>query len=447
MIDLGRVRPGRTINIPFGSYTASTGASSGTTNYAAGDVQIYKATGGVPSTTQRGSTSGITASTDFDSQTGINLVTIDLSDNATSGFYTAGSEYIVVIADVTIDSQTVRFPIARFTIGYTDAVVDTTIATLSSQTSFTLTNGSADNSAYVGSDVYIHAAASSIQCCMGTISAYTGSTKTVTLAVSPGIYTIAAGDNISIFHRNNTYTFGGTVQTARDVGLALWTSAPGTTGGAPQVLNAGTLDAGSSTTATIPAAFTGDATSMTILISTGGKQESRVITAYNSGTRVATFSTLVTAATNASTYVLFPLGILPITDYMNDSTDLSTIITEIDAARDNINTNINDGVDVVSLNADTTAVVNLEKAVRTNCRGTVGNASTTTSLITSAFTPAGVHSGQFIGRIVTFDADTTTTALRGQATSISASSAAATPVLTVVALTDAPVSGDTFSVT
>jgi len=79
-------------------------------------------------------------------------------------------------------------------------------------------------------------------------------------------------------------------------------------------------------------------------------------------------------------------------------------------------------------------------------RATVGAASTDTSIVTSAFAPAGVAADQFKGRVVVFDNDTTTTSLRGQATVITASSAAATPVLTVTALTTAPVSGDTFSV-
>lgn len=79
-------------------------------------------------------------------------------------------------------------------------------------------------------------------------------------------------------------------------------------------------------------------------------------------------------------------------------------------------------------------------------RGTVGAASSTTSIVTSAFSPAGVAADQFKGRIVVFDNDTTTTSLQGQATSISASTGASLPVLTVVALTTAPASGDTFSV-
>jgi hypothetical protein len=204
MIDLGKVMPGATVRIPFGSYAAA-GNSSATTGLAAADVQIYKD----GNTTQRASTSGITVTADYDAQTGINLIAIDLSDNTTADFYKAGSEYVVVIADVTIDSQTVRFPLARFKIGLEAAILDTSIASLSSQTSFTLAAGSADNNAYVGCDVYVHDAASGVQCCMGTVSAYTGSTKTVTLAVDPAIFTMATGDNISILPRRSVDAFGG----------------------------------------------------------------------------------------------------------------------------------------------------------------------------------------------------------------------------------------------
>src|SRR5689334_2112781 len=130
MINLGKIKPGSTIRIPWGSYTGSTGASSAASNYAAGDILIYKD----GSTTERASTSGFTATTTFDSVTGINLTVIDLSDNTTAGFFAAGSEYFVVVGPVTVDSQTVNFPIARFTIGIEGTILDTTIATLSSQT-------------------------------------------------------------------------------------------------------------------------------------------------------------------------------------------------------------------------------------------------------------------------------------------------------------------------
>lgn len=87
-----------------------------------------------------------------------------------------------------------------------------------------------------------------------------------------------------------------------------------------------------------------------------------------------------------------------------------------------------------------------QRGDRTVVRGTVDAAATTTSIPTSAFTPAGAAADQFKGRIVVFDNDTTTVTLRGQATDITASSNAATPTLTVTALTHAPAAGDTFSV-
>jgi hypothetical protein len=102
---------------------------------------------------------------------------------------------------------------------------------------------------------------------------------------------------------------------------------------------------------------------------------------------------------------------------------------------------------VDQINADATSAANLAKTTRAIARGTVTAGASTTSIPTSAFTPAGAVADQFKGRIITFDADTTTTALRGQSTDITASTNAATPTFTVTALTSAPASGDTFSVT
>jgi hypothetical protein len=90
--------------------------------------------------------------------------------------------------------------------------------------------------------------------------------------------------------------------------------------------------------------------------------------------------------------------------------------------------------------------VNVQPALGPSCAGTVGSASSTTSVVSSAMQPAGGATDQFKGRIMIFDADTTTAALRGQATDITASTNAATPTFTVSALTTAPVSGDTFRV-
>lgn len=103
-------------------------------------------------------------------------------------------------------------------------------------------------------------------------------------------------------------------------------------------------------------------------------------------------------------------------------------------------------VNVGQIDSNSTAATNLHHSAQAIARGTVTTGATTTSVPTSAFTPAGAAANQFAGRTILFDADTATAALQGQAASITASTNAATPTLTVSALTTAPASGDTFSV-
>ena len=101
--------------------------------------------------------------------------------------------------------------------------------------------------------------------------------------------------------------------------------------------------------------------------------------------------------------------------------------------------------DITKIGSDTTALTAFKQAVLGNVVGTVGAASTTTSIVTSSLTPAAAVIDQFKGRIVIFDKDTATANLRGQATDITASTALG--VLTVTALTTAPASSDTFTIT
>jgi hypothetical protein len=131
---------------------------------------------------------------------------------------------------------------------------------------------------------------------------------------------------------------------------------------------------------------------------------------------------------------------------------LAAVDTEIAAIKtktDSLTFTVANQVDAnqLSTNGDATATAQEAKATRAIGRGTVAAGGTTTSVPTSAFVPNGAAADQFKGRIITFDADTTTAALRGQATDITASSNAAAPTFTVTALTTAPASGDTFSVT
>lgn len=73
----------------------------------------------------------------------------------------------------------------------------TTIATLTNQTVFTLTAGSADNDAYNGAMAVITDQSTSTQKSFVPVSDYVGSTKQVTLGSTPK-FTIATGDGIKI---------------------------------------------------------------------------------------------------------------------------------------------------------------------------------------------------------------------------------------------------------
>lgn len=81
---------------------------------------------------------------------------------------------------------------------YSDGALKTTIATLASQTSFTLTDGPADDDALNGSALVIYDQTTAHQLCLAIVSDYTGSTKTVTLTADPGIFTMATGDFVEV---------------------------------------------------------------------------------------------------------------------------------------------------------------------------------------------------------------------------------------------------------
>jgi hypothetical protein len=164
-----------------------------------GTVSVYKDNGVAQSV------AGVTDTEDFDGLTGIHACTIDLSADV---FYATGANYTVVLSAATIDGQTVNAVLAHFSIenrslGPSDLssynlLQSTTIATLASQTSFTLTAGSTDNDAYNGCMAIVRDASVSTQKAVGLISDYVGGTKTVTLASDPGIFTMAVSDVIDI---------------------------------------------------------------------------------------------------------------------------------------------------------------------------------------------------------------------------------------------------------
>ena len=101
---------------------------------------------------------------------------------------------------------------------------NTTIASLASQTSFTLTAGSADDDAYNDAVIVITDQSTGVQKAHGTISDYTGSSKTVTLGADPGIFTMATGDTVDIIAPLGSGG-GGSAPSAAAVADAVWDEA------------------------------------------------------------------------------------------------------------------------------------------------------------------------------------------------------------------------------
>jgi hypothetical protein len=75
---------------------------------------------------------------------------------------------------------------------------NTTIATLASQTNFTLTAGSADDGAYEGCLCIVEDASTSTQKAVGVVGSYTGASRTLMLLNDPGVFTMAVGDTVDI---------------------------------------------------------------------------------------------------------------------------------------------------------------------------------------------------------------------------------------------------------
>jgi len=222
--NLGMVRPGSTIIIPFAAFDSNDPSASVIISaFALADIGIYKGT----SMTERGSTTGVvlldTDGINIDGATGIHGFTIDLSSNATAGFYSSGSHYYVTVGPITIDGATINFVAATFSIGYPDAIINTTIASVTDQTQFILTVGPAEADVLIGCSILFHDVASAVQLSIGYITDYIVTTKEVFIAADPGGFTFVATDNVSIFMPANVRAVGGTLQTAGDLAALITT--------------------------------------------------------------------------------------------------------------------------------------------------------------------------------------------------------------------------------
>jgi hypothetical protein len=99
--------------------SAQTGAPIGpSSDFEVGDVRVYKD----GNSAERNNTSGYAVYTNFDSVTGLHLLTLDLTSNAIAGFYANGHTYTIVLAPdtETVDGLAVVSILGQFTIGMTD---------------------------------------------------------------------------------------------------------------------------------------------------------------------------------------------------------------------------------------------------------------------------------------------------------------------------------------
>lgn len=114
MINWGTVPLGSVLPFHFPSYDGTTGASEAISGLAVTDIEIYKGT----TVTQRSSDAGYalidTDGIDIDGMVGANGFSVDTGDNTDAGFFVAGSFYIVWVASITADGQTVNFIAGSF---------------------------------------------------------------------------------------------------------------------------------------------------------------------------------------------------------------------------------------------------------------------------------------------------------------------------------------------
>ena len=204
----------------------------------------------------------------------------------------------------------------------------TTIATLASQTSFTLTAGSADDDAYNDALIVIEDVSTATQKAIGLILDYTGSSKTVTLAADPGIFTMAATDKVAIIARHpqsDTTRWNGTaVATPDTAGLPKVTVKEGLGTGEWPVIRDNTAQAGAAATITLDgsASATDDLYKWLECYIYGGTGlgQSRPIVGYVGSTKVATISP--DWVTNPDATSTFKLRLNPALLLVADSADL-----------------------------------------------------------------------------------------------------------------------------
>lgn len=388
MIPLSTIPANSTLYCYFSSYGKTNGESITLTGLAVTDIEIYKN----GSTTQRASDAGYTLldtdGIDFDGITGIHGFSIDLSDNTDAGFYAVGSQYVVIVSTVTIDSQTVSFIADRFRIVAAEGVTG---------------KPKVDVDAFGGT--------------AGTFSGGRPEVNTSHIAGS-AVSTSSAQIGVNVVNAGGTAWGSGAI-TAASIAADAITAAK---------VADGTIDA---------ATFAAGAITATV-IATGAIDADALAADAAAEIADAVWDEAAAGHVTAGTFG------------EQCGTDIDAILVDTGTTLDGripaaLTAGGNMKADVLAISGSTAAADNLEESTEAIAYGTIGTGSTTTSLVASSFTPASAVNDQFNGRTLIFKNDTTTAALRGQATTISDYDHASL-TLTVAALTSSAVSGDTFAI-
>ena len=126
---------------------------------------------------------------------------------------------------------------------------------------------------------------------------------------------------------------------------------------------------------------------------------------------------------------------------------VDTVVDAIKAKTDSLTFTVAGLVDAnqLRLNGSAEATSRLQRGVDGTTLVTCDAGSTTTAVVASSLSPVSIANDQWNGKIMTFDRLTATTGLRGQSCSIT-DYVHATLTFTVSALTHAPQSGDTATI-
>ena len=392
------VPAGDVLPVFFDSYAGATGASVTITGLAVTDIEVYK-DGGV---TQRASDAGYTLldtdGIDFDGLTGIHGFSIDTGDNTDAGFYTVGAWFHVVVSAITVDSQTVSFVACAFRLMPAEGVAG---------------KPKVDVDAFGGS--------------AGTFASGIPEVKVASLANNAITAASIAADAITAAKIADgaidaaTFAAGAITATViADGAIDAATFAAGAIDASAIAANAiGASELAADAVAEIADAVWDEAASGHTTAGTFGEQCGTDIDAI-----------LVDTGTTLQGEV---------DGIQADTEDIQSRLPAALTADGNIK------ADALRVNGSALAAARMARAGASMVLGTCDAGGTTTSVIASALAPTSAVNDQFNGRIIIFADDTTTTALRGQATDIT-DYVHATLTFTVTALTTAPSSGDTFTI-